>query len=221
MTHEYEFEPIKGLPYKLPEDEEILWQGSPRWLTLAKHLCHLRFVTAYFILLIGYAVYAANADGRTVAETLKAVAWLSAMMGVVVGLMGGFAYLCGRTTIYTITTRRVVLRYGIGFNKAVNVPLRFVKGAGLRLFPDGSGDIPLTLAGSDKIAYLILWPHARPWHFKKTEPMLRGVRDAEKAAEALKTALSSFAATAVPGAENGHAGGKAPLTAAGRASLAA
>lgn len=145
MTLEYEYEPIKGLPYKLPEGEKILWQGSPRWLTLAKHLCHIRFVTGYFVLLIGWAIIAANADGRTLVDTAKAVAWLSAMMGVVVGLLGTFAYLCGRTTIYTITTKRVVLRYGIALNKAVNVSFRVIEGAGLRLYPDGSGDIPLTL----------------------------------------------------------------------------
>ncbi len=147
MTLEYEYEPIKGLPYKLPEGEKILWQGSPRWLTLAKHLCHIRFVTGYFVLLIGWAIIAANADGRTLVDTAKAVAWLFAMMGVVVGLLGTFAYLCGRTTIYTITTKRVVLRYGIALNKAVNVSFRVIEGAGLRLYPDGSGDIPLNSCG--------------------------------------------------------------------------
>ncbi len=190
MTHHYEFEPVPGLPCDLPEDEKILWQGSPQWLTLAKHLCHLRFVTAYFALLMVWAVAAANADGRPMEDAATAVAWLSALLGLAAGLLAVFAYLCSRTTIYTITPKRVVLRYGIAFTKAVNVPLRLVDGATLRLYADGSGDIPLSLSGPDKVAYLILWPHARPWHFKKPQPMLRAIPDAEKVAELLRSAVS-------------------------------
>ncbi len=222
MMH-YEYEPVRGLPCELPQDETILWQGSPRWLTLVQHLCHLRFVTAYFGLLIAWAVIAANADGRPVSEAINAAAWLSALLGIAVGLLSLFALLCGRTTIYTITTRRVVLRYGIAFTKAVNVPLRVVEGAGLRLYSDGSGDIPLELAGPDKIAYLILWPHARPWHFKRPQPMLRGVPEAQRVAEVLRGAMAGVAALAAK--DNAKtpepAGAKAAPVLAGPATIAA
>jgi hypothetical protein len=223
MIPEYEYEPIRGLPYNLPAGERILWQGSPRWLTLAKHLCHLRFVTAYFVALIGYAVFAANADGLPAAAALKAVAWLSAMMGVAVGLVAAFAYAVAKTTVYTITNKRVVLRYGIAFNKAVNVPFKIMEGASLRLYADGSGDIPLQLAGPDKIAYLILWPHARPWHFKRPQPMLRGVRDAKTAVEVLRNALGASSSQALSGGTKaaGRMDSKADTAEPGRAQMAA
>ena len=34
-----------------------------------------------------------------------------------------------------------------------------------------------------------MWPHARPWRFKQTEPMLRAVPDARQAAMVLSRAL--------------------------------
>jgi hypothetical protein len=224
MIPEYEFEPVKGLPYRLPEGERILWQGSPRWLTLAKHLCHIRFVTAYFVALIAYAIYAANAEGLSPAATLKAVAWLSAMTGVVVGLLAAFAYAVGRTTIYTITNKRVVLRYGVALNKAVNIPFKTIESAGLRSFQDGSGDIALQLAGDDKIAFLILWPHTRPWYFKRPQPMMRGVNDANSAVEVLRDALVAYGAAETSslmpktGAKTGR---QEEVTLPGRAPLAA
>ena len=51
---------------------------------------------------------------------------------------------------------------------------------------------PLTLTGPDKIAYLILWPHARPWCFSSPEPMLRAISEPQQVADALKTALAPF-----------------------------
>jgi uncharacterized ferritin-like protein (DUF455 family) len=39
----------------------------------------------------------------------------------------------------------------------------------------GHGDIVLALKGPDHIAWLHLWPHARPWHLTRTQPMLRAL----------------------------------------------
>jgi hypothetical protein len=195
--NEYEYEPVPGLPYRLPDDEKILWQGSPGWRSLAVHLCHLRAISLYFAALMIWRVTVTAADGGSLAEALETVAWLSALLGVVAGFLGLFAFIAGRTTIYTITTRRVVLRYGIAFTKAVNVPLRIVQSAGLRLHADGTGDITLSLSGNDKIAYLILWPHVRPWRFKTPEPMLRVVPDPEGVARIIRGALMAIAKTDV------------------------
>jgi hypothetical protein len=199
---EYDFEPVRGLPYQLPEDEKILWQGSPNWRSLAVHLCHVRTVTLYFLALMAWVIFARVTDGRPVQEAMEINAWYAAMLGIVMTIALTFAYLCAKTTIYTITTRRVVLRYGIAFTKAVNVPLRIVSSAGLRMHGNGTADIALTLAGPDKIAYLILWPHARPWRFSRPEPMLRAVPEPHKAAEILKAALAPFLKNGVSEAEN-------------------
>lgn len=189
---EYDYEPVRGLPYRLPEDEKILWQGSPNWRSLARHLCHIRSISIYFAVLMVWRIVAAVSDGRPASSAFETIAWLSVLLGIVVGFLGVFAFLASRTTIYTITTRRVVFRYGIAFTKAVNVPLRIVQSAGLRVHADGFGDIPLALSGDEKIAYLILWPHVRPWHLKVPEPMMRAVAEPAEVARILGGALAGL-----------------------------
>ena len=196
---EYDFEPVRGLPFRPSEDEKILWQGSPNWRSLAVHLCHVRSVTIYFAVLMLWRIAVAYSDGKPIRDALEIDAWLAALLGIVMAMALTFAFLAARTTIYTVTTKRVVLRYGIAFTKAVNVPLRMVKSAGLRMHANGTADIALTLTGPDKIAYLILWPHARPWRFSLPEPMLRAIPEPQKAADALKAALAPFAKDATEG----------------------
>jgi hypothetical protein len=193
MTHEYDFEEVRGIPYRLPEDENVLWQGSPNWRSLAVHLCHVRTITLYFAVLIIWRFIVAASDGKPMQEAYEVSAWLAALLGIVIAIALTFAYLCAKTTVYTITTRRVILRYGIAFTKAVNVPLRLVKSAGLRMHGNGTGDIALQLFGPERIAYLILWPHARPWRFTLPEPMMRALPEPQQAVEVLRTALAPFA----------------------------
>ena len=132
-------------------------------------------------------------DGKPIGDALEIDEWLAALLGIVMAIALTFAFLVARTTIYTITTRRVALRYGVAFTKAVNVPLRLIKSVGLRMHANGTADVALTLIGPDKIAYLILWPHARPWCFSSPEPMLRAISEPQQVADALKTALAPFA----------------------------
>jgi ketosteroid isomerase-like protein len=61
---------------------------------------------------------------------------------------------------------------------------------------DGSGDLPLSLNGSDRMAYLNLWPHARPWRLKDTVPMLLGIPDAARVGALLGDALREHLAQA-------------------------
>ena len=49
---EYEYEPIPGLPGELPEGEQVLWQGTPSWESLAKRVFQVYTLSLYFILLI-------------------------------------------------------------------------------------------------------------------------------------------------------------------------
>ncbi len=210
MTHEYDFEEVRGIPYRLPEDEDVLWQGSPNWRSLAVHLCHVRAITLYFAVLMIWRIVITASDGKPLREAYEIDVWLAALLGIVIAIALTFAYLCGKTTVYTITTRRVILRYGIAFTKAVNVPLRLVKSAGLRMHGNGSGDIALQLHGPEKIAYLILWPHARPWRFTLPEPMLRALPEPQKAVEFLRNALAPFVKDASIEAKT-----KAPKEAAG------
>jgi hypothetical protein len=82
------------------------------------------------------------------------------------------------------------MRIGIVLNLTFNLPFGRIATAGLRDTGHGTGDIPLTLAGSDRIAYMHLWPHARPWRIAHPEPMLRCVPNAPRVAQVLAQAWS-------------------------------
>jgi hypothetical protein len=93
-----------------------------------------------------------------------------------------------RTTMYTITSKRVIMRIGIVLTITFNLPLRKIVAAGLLEREDGNGDIPLQLATTDKIAWVHLWPHSRPWRLAKPEPMLRGLANVRDVARLLARA---------------------------------
>ena len=74
---------------------------------------------------------------------------------------------------------------------------------------DETGDLPATLSKGYRLAFLVLWPHARPWRVARPEPMLRCVPQAEQVAELLTRAWvqctgGQKAAQAAEGAEAGH-----------------
>jgi hypothetical protein len=111
----------------------------------------------------------------------------------------GLAYFTARTTVYTITTKRVVMRLGIVLTVTFNLPLKQIASANVRMLHKGFGDISLALQGSDRIGWVHLWPSVRPWRITKPEPTLRAIPDAEKVAEKLRdswTQITGMAANA-------------------------
>jgi hypothetical protein len=200
-VNEHDNEPVPGLPARLPAGESILWQGAPSWRGLMRRAYHVDVVAGYFMLLFAWSIASSLQSHASAIATLRAAGLLAALATGALGMLVLFAWLTHRTTLYTITTRRVVLRFGIALPMTINLPFRLVASAGLKLHADASGDIPLALSGSQRVAYLILWPHVRPWRLAKAEPMLRGVPDAERVARILARALAAAAeqpATAAP-----------------------
>jgi len=190
MHHDdFAFDPIRGLPEDLPEGERLLWQGSPRWQDMAWHAFHVRKVIVYFGLLTLLQGVMAIGSGETLAAAVRPAFWLLPMGGLASLILIALAYWSARTTIYSITSRRVVMRIGMALPLTLNLPFTQIDGAGLRVFASGAGDIPLSLHGKDRLAYLVLWPHARPFRFKKPEPMLRAVPDSERIAKFLVDAI--------------------------------
>jgi hypothetical protein len=106
-----------------------------------------------------------------------------------VGILGLMAWLNSRTTVYTITNRRVVMRFGAALPKAINIPFSLIEGAALKSLGRGAGDLALTLKPPNKIAFLSLWPHARPWRLSAPQPTLRAVPDAAAVAGILAAAM--------------------------------
>jgi hypothetical protein len=172
---EYDNEPIRGLPGLLPPGEEILWQGAPDWRTLARTAYSTRWVAGYFILLSLWAIaYALVTHSGWLGVELTIGLGL-----VAVALLHVLAWAAARTTVYTLTNRRIVLRIGIAVPKCINLPLRMIGSVDLATQADGTGDVPLVIAGPAKLGVLALWPHARPWKIVTPQPMLRAVPDAQ------------------------------------------
>jgi hypothetical protein len=191
QPHEHEFEAAHGLPEPLPSGERILWQGAPDWRTLAVQVMHVRTLAIYFALMLAWRVATVLSDGGGLSGAALSVALLLPLALIALGLLSLFAWLTSRTAVYTLTDRRVVMRVGIVLSVTFNLPHRMLSSAGLRANADGTGDIALQLAPGEQIAYLHLWPHARPWQVKRTEPMLRAIPDAARVGQMLAAAISA------------------------------
>ena len=223
--HEHEFEPQFGLPEPLPADERILWQGSPDWRVLARTAFHVRKLAVYFSVILALRVVFVLADCGTMADATKAIAMMLPLALLAIGIAAALAWLSSRTTVYTLTDRRVVMRIGIVLSLTFNLPLKRLATAGLRLHTGGTGDIPLALARGDTIAYLHLWLHARPWRVAQPEPMLRAVPNAAvvsaQLADAWAAATGLAAALPAPAPAAKELPSHAPAVAADGHSVAA
>jgi hypothetical protein len=193
----HEFEPIWGLPEELPPGETILWQGQPQFWSLARRAYHLVGLSAYFALVLGWLFVNASPSG------LSSVMLAVGLALTALCLFATLAWLACRTSVYTITSQRVVMRIGIALQINLNLPFTHISSAQLKTYRDGTGDIPLQLAGDQRIAYFLLWPHARPWHVRAPQPALRSLADVEEVAGLLTRALR---ASLDPDAEQDSAG---------------
>lgn len=187
-VHEHEFEPQHGLPERLPADERVLWQGSPHWSVLARRVFHLRVVALYFGVLLLWRLGEGLIAGHAGAELLQSLGWLLATQALGLALLALLAWLTARTTVYTLTDRRVVMRIGIVLTVTYNLPLARIDSADVHDAGGGCVDIALTLERGTRIAWLHLWPHVRPWHLRRPQPMLRALPQDQAVLEQLQAA---------------------------------
>jgi hypothetical protein len=190
---EHDFEPIRGLPGELPPGEDILWQGAPNWLTLAQNAFHIRAVAAYFAVMLVWRAGVAVAKGEAPLRAVEAAAMVTPLALLALGILAFFAWLNSATTVYTVTNRRVVMRFGAAIPKAINIPFTIIEGAAMKSLSGGNGDLALTLKAPNKIAFLNLWPHARPWRVAAPQPTFRAIPDAAAAAAILASVLGDEA----------------------------
>jgi Bacterial PH domain len=188
VAREHEFEAQYGLPEHLPATERILWQGAPSWLPVAREVFHADKVALYFCAMLIWRVASALDDGASWGNALASATWLVPLFGLAVGALLLLGWLTARTTAYTLTDKRVVMRIGIVLTVTYNLPLRCIESADLRARANGQGDITLALEPGTRIAWLQLWPHVRPWRLAKTQPMLRGLQGAPQVAALLQQA---------------------------------
>jgi Bacterial PH domain len=205
MSHDdFDFEPSRGLPAALPEGESLLWQGSSNWKCLALRAYHVRKVAVYFVALalcrIGFGIGNGLSSSTVSASAiLVSCAFILALGCVAIGVLSLLAYLNAASTVYSITSQRIILRHGIAVPLTMNIPFTLIESAGLTMYSDGTGDIALGLLPTQRVGYLISWPHLRPGHFTHPQPSFRALADARQAAAVLATALAVDARTgAVP-----------------------
>lgn len=180
-----------GLPASLPEGERVLLLAKPSWRSLAIHAFHARKIGVYCAAILAWRVGAALAGGKSLGGALGDAAGVAPLAALGVLLPIALAYAYGRTTVYTLTDRRIVLRSGVALPVTFNLPFARIEAAALRRYADGTGDIPLKLAGHTRLAFAHLWPSARPWRINNPEPMLRALPDVDAFAQALSRALAA------------------------------
>ncbi len=173
---------------ELDRDERVLWQGRPSTVGLARSLFHIRAIMGYFAVLAAWNLASAHADGFRANAAFLTALWVAVPALVAALVIYGMSGLLAATTHYSITNRRVIMRIGVALPIALTLPLRRICSADVKLNADGSGDIPLAL-GEQNLAYLLIWPHARPWHLKRSQPMMRAIPNAAHVATVLSQAL--------------------------------
>jgi hypothetical protein len=197
---DFAFEPIPGLPEQLPRGETLLWQGSPQWRALAISAFHVRKVAAYFCIILAWQAASAYSDGEAATTILLSALRLAGIGMIAIGILCALAFLYARGTIYTLTSKRIVIRSGLALPVTLNLPLAMIETAALTKQSGSVGSIAMTVAKPNRVAFLVLWPNARPGYLTNPQPMLRCLDDAGHLAGLLAKALQ----------EDGGAAGRMP-----------
>ena len=192
MSHDdFDFEPQRGLPAALPAGERLLWQGAPDWRELALHGYRVRAFACYGAAVIVARAILNLAEGTPFQTVLSGLAWPVMLLSAGLGLFGFIAWLAARTTVYSLTERRIVIRQGIAMPVTMNLPLSLVDGVSAVSRGLNCGDVALQLAPAERVSYLLLWPHVRPWQWRQPQPMLRALRDHKTVGALLVQSLQS------------------------------
>lgn len=209
MHHDdFKFEPVRGLPAELPPGEEILWQGSPNPLRLAKDALGLNWVLGYFTLLAIWRVAASSASVPFNEAMGHGIPFL--IGGLIAGLLIlGIATVQARATVYTLTNKRACMRIGAALTMTLNLPYVCIGNAQASVRKSGLGTITFDLIGDTRLSYLMTWPHVRPWHMSRTQPAFRAIPDAARVAELFADAAETRVSEpqiSRRNASHGHAG---------------
>ena len=190
---DFAFEPVPGLPEKLPQGEKMLWQESPQWRALAVSAFHVRKIAVYFGLILALKWVSAWGNVGSISELLTWSVGLVAVGAVAIGILCGLAYLYARGTIYTLTTKRFVFRSGLALPVTLNLPLALIETAAVTKSKDGVGSVVMSIVKPNRIAFLVLWPNAKPFSFTNPQPMLRCVANVDAVAAKVAAALEGEA----------------------------
>ena len=200
---DFAFDHAPGLPAPLPPGEALLWQGSPDWRALARRPFRCRAVAAWFALVLTWHAGSGLYRGEGLGELLPGLALTLLGGALAVGILAGLAWLTARATIWSITERRLLIRFGIALPVTMNLPFARIASAALALgdrrsgersggHPEerpSTGDIVLELVADERVSWAVMWPHVGPFGGGRTRPALRAVPDAARVARLLGEAV--------------------------------
>ena len=197
MSHDdFDFEPRRGLPALLPAGERLLWQGSPQWRQLAVRAYHIRKVAIYFGALILWRLLNGIADHQSIGVIASGIASLAALALAAVGILSVLASLSARSAVFSITSRRILIRHGIAVPMTLNLPFKAIAAADISAYGQSSGDIVIRTVKDQRVGYLVTWPFLRPARFAHPEPSLRAIAGVREVAAILVAALEGCGAAA-------------------------
>ncbi|TVP44591.1 MAG: PH domain-containing protein [Gemmatimonadales bacterium] len=181
---------IEGVEEALPLGESLLWEGRPDLKTLAFRVLYLRVLLGYWALVAVGFLLAGALGGRTTGNLAADLVWLLVVAAVGSAIIFGFAAAVRGSTTYALTDRRVVIRLGVAFPSVLNLPLHRIGSVDVRRTGRDAegrdvGDVVLTPVGDDRVGWLYLWPHVKPWAWRDPIPAFRAVPDVASAGEAV------------------------------------
>jgi hypothetical protein len=180
---------LKPLPGPLPEGERVLWQRSPSWQAYSKRVFHVSKFVLYFLVVITWVAVSRSLSGG-MSSGLNSLIWTVPLALIVVGMLSLMGWMYARTTVYTMTSKRLIIQSGLAFTTAVNLPFSKLDKADLKTFADGTGDIELSMSGT-RMLYSMIWPNARLLKLKRPAPMLWALPEPNRVAELLSNALAA------------------------------
>ena len=187
---EYEDEPVEGLPDFLPEGETMVWQGRPTVAAMARRVFFIPHLALYFGLLIaGHTVYRLM-EGVSAAQVMGTFVWQAGLAATVLVLLAWLARSYAASVMYTLTSERLVIRSGVALPMMVNIPIEQITAADMRVYRDATGDIVLTPVADRKLHWVLLWPNVSAWYSRPIRPLLRGLAEPHRAADAIAAVAS-------------------------------
>jgi hypothetical protein len=181
----------EGLPDHLPDGETLVWQGRPDWLQLAFHAFHVRKIAIYFAVVIAAQTAVGLSKGKAFQDAASAAPMVALFGAAACAILLLIAYVSAKTTHYTLTSKRALMKIGIALPVIINIPYRQVDGASFAVTSGTRGNIVFKTTEGTRLAYLLLWPHARPWNLKKPQPMLRDIANVEAVATRLANVIGA------------------------------
>lgn len=192
---EHEIEPVPGLPGRLPDGEFIVWQGQPVFKTVMTRLLRARWIAGFFAIAALWSVAVGLNNSEGVWQLFGRLTFVAVAALVIFGMMVLYARAVAKTSLYTLTNRRVVMRIGIALSASFNLPFKQISGADFRVGSDGAGDVALTLRSGHGLSGSVFFPHQRGGLWRKLSPQMICLADAKALAEKLAQQLRAYAPT--------------------------